>query len=313
MPAAALAQELPTVTVAPTASPVEELVVFPEMWSSITVEGESRYTATSAYTLRIVNDAVDEDSETFEIQLQHVPGVSGLSFGVGTTVATILDDDTRGVEVSPVDVTVTEGDSAGASYEVVLTSWPTDDVSVSVTAPSNSDLSVDESSLFFFADEWNEAQTVTVTAAHDTGTVGDESVTITHDAEGGDYGSLVVDGVAVTIEDDDALVSVTADALTVAEGGNATFTVSLARGARSRAEVVVSYSVRGTAASGDEYAAPSGSLTIPQGSTSGDDHDRDRVGRHPGPRRDRGRDPDGRDNRCWLRGSQQHLSYDDDF
>ena len=150
----------------------------------------------------------------------------------------------------------------------MLTSWPTDDVSVTVTTPANSDLSVDESELFFFEDEWNVAQTVTVTAAHDTGSPADESVAITHDADGGDYTSLAVQSVAVTIEDDDVLASVTADAPAVAEGGDATFSVLVERGAVSDGDVALTYSVTGSATPGEDYTAPSGSLTLLSGETT---------------------------------------------
>ena len=64
------------------------------------------------------------------------------------------------------------------------------------------------------------------------------------------------------------MAAVTAGASTVSEGSAASFEVALT-GARSTADVVVTYTVTGTATSGTDYTAPSGSLTIAAGESSG--------------------------------------------
>ena len=84
------------------------------------------------------------------------------------------------------------------------------------------------------------------------------------------------DGVSVakasatgTITDNDTLTAaVTADNPTVTEDQSATFTVTLTE-ATSTAEVVVDYSLVGTATEGDDYTAPSGKLTIGASDASG--------------------------------------------
>ena len=64
-----------------------------------------------------------------------------------------------------------------------------------------------------------------------------------------------------TITDNDTLTAaVTADAAAVTEDQSATFTVALT-GGTSTADVVVDYSLVGTATA-DDYTAPSGKLTI---------------------------------------------------
>ena len=74
---------------------------------------------------------------------------------------------------------------------------------------------------------------------------------------------------AITILDDDALsVSVSADAGTVVEGGDATFTVEVT-GGESTAPVEVGYEVTGTATPGVDYSAASGTLTLGAGESSG--------------------------------------------
>ena len=62
--------------------------------------------------------------------------------------------------------------------------------------------------------------------------------------------------------------AVTADASTVPEGSAASFEVALT-GATSTADVMVAYTVTGTATPDTDYTAPSGSLTITAGASSG--------------------------------------------
>ena len=74
--------------------------------------------------------------------------------------------------------------------------------------------------------------------------------------------------VKVTIEDNDELSASVSVPEAVAEGEVAPFTVTL-RGGESTAPVVVSYTVSGTAKAPGDYTAPSGSLTIQSGESSG--------------------------------------------
>ena len=85
---------------------------------------------------------------------------------------TITDDDTRGVTVTPEELTVNEG--ASKTYDVVLTSRPTAAVTVTVTAPTNSDVTVDRTELVFQPGRWNTVQEVEVEAKQDN-TADDES------------------------------------------------------------------------------------------------------------------------------------------
>ena len=71
------------------------------------------------------------------------------------------------------------------------------------------------------------------------------------------------------IRDNDRLsAAIYADAESVAEGQDASFTVALS-GAVSTAPVSVLYNTGGSATSGVDYTAPSGTLTIPAGKHSG--------------------------------------------
>ena len=80
-------------------------------------------------------------------------------------------------------------------------------------------------------DNWDVAQTVTVTAAEDDDGVTDAGVTLTHTISGGGYGSTTVPDLEVSItENDSAGLVISKDNLTVGEGDAAgtSYTVALA-------------------------------------------------------------------------------------
>ena len=89
-------------------------------------------------------------------------------------------------------------------------------------------------------------------------------------------------GVEITIRDDDVMqADVAAVYGNVTEGEDATFRVTLTPSVSTEA-VEVTYTVVGTAGTAD-YVAPSGTLTIPEGESSGTVTISHRGGRHNGP------------------------------
>ena len=127
--------------------------------------------------------------------------------------------------VRPTALTVAEGGSG--EYTMVLTRSPTGPVTVEVTVSGSPDVTALPVSLTFTASDWNAAQTVTVSAAHDGDAV-DDTATVSHTVSGGGYGSVTASSVEVTITDDDERgVVVSPTALTMAEGGSGEYTVVL--------------------------------------------------------------------------------------
>jgi uncharacterized repeat protein (TIGR02543 family) len=100
---------------------------------------------------------------------------------------------------------VAEG-GAGDTYTVALVTQPSADVTVSVT-PDNQ-VSVAPANLTFTAENWSEAQTVTVIALDDTVQEGTHAGAVTHTAASADasYNGIAVPGVAVTVTDNDLAV-----------------------------------------------------------------------------------------------------------
>ena len=80
--------------------------------------------------------------------------------------------------------------------------------------------------------------------------------------------------VRVTIEDDNELVASVTAPESLAEGETARFTVTLG-GGTSTADVVVTYSVGGTATKDKDYNDPGDRLVIPAGQSFGNDPDSD--------------------------------------
>ena len=124
---------------------------------------------------------------------------------------TITDDDERGVRVTPTELTLYRGHTAGR-YAVVLTSEPTAAVTVQVAVTGAA--SADPERLTFGAEDWASAQTVTVTASADA--VAGDTATIAHTVSGGDYAGESAPAVAVTIAESTPLEL---DSLTVTGGG----------------------------------------------------------------------------------------------
>ena len=109
-----------------------------------------------------------------------------------------------GVTVSESALTVTEEDSTGDSYTVVLDSQPSANVVITVAGHAGTDVTPTPVSLTFTTGNWQTAQTVTVTAGDDADTA-DETVSLSHSAASsdGDYGGITIAGVTVTVEDND--------------------------------------------------------------------------------------------------------------
>ena len=136
-----------------------------------------------------------------------------------------VDNDTRGITISPSPVSITEGSSLDVT--VVLGTQPTDNVTVDITEnDTTDDISLSTTSLTFGDTTWNTEQTVTITATDDSLDEIDESYTITFNASGGDYGPVNVDLTATVVDDDTAGLTFTdEDALPISsiaatEGGS---------------------------------------------------------------------------------------------
>ena len=215
-----------------------------------------------SFTFRAVADDIDDDGESVRLGFGTMP--DGVTAGTTATVS-ITDDDTAGVRVSETALTIDEGGSG--TYTVVLDTEPTADVTVAIAGHASTDISLSgdtltNNALTFTSDNWDTAQTVTVTAAADDDAASDAAVTLTHTVTGtGEYAGVTAGSVTVTIVEKDASVLSVGDAEAAEDGGNVVFTVSIS--AAGGGEVTVAYATSGdTATAGEDYTETTGTLTF---------------------------------------------------
>ena len=151
-------------------------------------------------TLLVATDDDERDEADGAVTATIMDGPHQIGDAASATVL-VTDNDVRGVTVAPTALTVREGESVG--YTVKLNTEPTAGVTVAVQVPAGAEVSVDKTALTFTAENWNQAQTVTVTAAQDADAVADNPVTIRHAVSGGDYGAIAAASVVATIIEDD--------------------------------------------------------------------------------------------------------------
>ena len=184
-------------------------------------------------TVRAVED---DDGGNETLNLTHAAN-GGDYNGVSATLgAKVADDDPLGLVFAATDLTTNGLDEGGsATYTVKLATQPTIAVAVAISS-DDADVTVDDtdgvtpgvqSSLAFDATTWNTAQTVTIRAGEDDDGA-DETVTLTHDPSGADYGSVSNATVRFTLNDDDPRgLTLSASTLSVPENDSATYTVKL--------------------------------------------------------------------------------------
>ena len=135
-----------------------------------------------------------------------------------SSVFQVGERDPAGVTVSKTALTVTEQDTTGDTYTVVLISEPTANVIITVAGHSLTDVTPNPTTLTFTTGNWNTPQLVTVTAGNDTDTISD-SVTLTHSAASSDsdYSGISIATVGVTVNDNDSVNSAPVFADTTAD------------------------------------------------------------------------------------------------
>lgn len=175
----------------------------------------------------IIDDLIDEDDEQIVVTLGTPINASLGSPSV--YVFTIVDDDTAGVTLSQARFDLAEGQSA--SYTLTLESEPISPVTVSLRPDQQ--LRASPAALVFTPENWNRAQTVTVTAFDDdVDEASPHEGRLIHEVSSVDanYNNLAVSDIVVAITDNDtAGVRVMSDTppLRLQEGANLSYRVVL--------------------------------------------------------------------------------------
>ena len=263
-----------TVKLSHTPSAAVTVTITGHAGTDLTLSGEELTFTTSdwgtAQTVT-VKAAHDENGVSESIKLTHTASGGGYSTAADLTV-TVTDDDTAAIVLSPTSLTVTEGDTNGASYTVKLTTEPSATVTVTIGGHSGTDLTLsgdtlNSNQLTFTTSNWGTAQTVTVKAGDDDN-ASNESHSLTHTAAGGGYAS-VSKSLPVTVTDDapdTVTVSFGAAAYTVVEGSSRTVTVSL--GADPERTVIIPIETNNDGGASDsDYSGVPENVTFASGET----------------------------------------------
>ena len=233
--------------------------------------GQGRSTGTITIATR--RDSDPEPDETLVVTLTSATSAGEVTVDPAPEVTSFTDH----VTVSAANVTTIEGDAAIVTVKLsdpvaspVAVSFRTEGGSGTGGAVEGTDYTASSGRLTFSANAAGE-RTITIDTTDDTLNEAAESFTITLALVSPPDGvRLATSRVQGTITDNDPLeAAVAVLTRSVAEGESAAFEVTLSGGATSTADVVVRFSVTGTATEGDDYTDPGHSLTIPAGAASG--------------------------------------------
>lgn len=205
----------------------------------------------------VVVTGVDDGAIDGDVMYSVVTG-SGISLdatygglAVDDVSVTNTDDDVGGVTVSPTSGLTTTEAGGTASFTIVLTAQPVDDVTIPLSSSDPLEGNVGVASVTFTNANWNVPQTVIVTGEDDfiqDGNVAYSIVTGETTSASAGYTGLPVDDVSLTNNDNDMAgitVSPTSGLATTEAGTMASFTVVLA--SQPTANVTVSLSSSNTA------------------------------------------------------------------
>ena len=204
------------------ASPLERTLTFTT----------STWATAQTVTARALDD-LDGGDETTAIAHAALGGdYGGVSAELSVAVA---DDDPRRVVLVATSTLAGLDENDSGTYTVALSTRPTGPVTVAISGSDASAATVDaddavgglQSTVTFTASTWNTARTVTVSALDDDDGF-DETITLTHDPSGADYGSAPNATFAFTLDDDDPRgVVLSTSTLSVQENRSATYTAKL--------------------------------------------------------------------------------------
>ena len=221
---------------------------------------------TATINIPVLNDLIVEGPETVVVTLTAV--TSGLATLGGTLIATntIADNDTGTITVVNTDSAATEAAGNTGAFTVALGLQPS--VTVTVTIGASAQCAYAPTTLTFTTANWNVAQTVTVTPNDDAIVEGPHTCSpASVSAAGGAYAGVTATPPVTNITDNDTATVSIANTTNASEpAANGVMTVT--QTAISATDTVLSYTIGGTAASGTDYTALSGTVTILAGATT---------------------------------------------
>jgi hypothetical protein len=232
-----------TFTVVLNSEPTENVTI--DLSSSDLTEGEvgpaslvftaMNWNAPQTVTVMGVDDAVQDGNQVYSINTSEAisADINYNGLNVDDVSVSNTDNDSAGFTITPLSGLTTTEAGGSDSFDIVLNSEPTFDVSISLASSDSSEGTVVSGSLVFTAMNWNAPQTVTVTGVDDAVQDGNQVYSILLGAavsSDANYAGLDPDDVSVSNTDNDSAgISVTplSGLVTTEALGTATFSVVL--------------------------------------------------------------------------------------
>jgi hypothetical protein len=154
-----------------------------------------------------VDDDVADGHQSYAVDIGPATSLDGNYSGMlGPSVGVLnLDDETRGINVSPTAGLITTEGGLADTFDVVLNSQPTADVIITLSG-DDTEGSLSDTMLTFTPSNWDMAQTVTVTGVEDTVADGNQQYLVVGDPSGSadsGYAGLTPFSVEITNLDND--------------------------------------------------------------------------------------------------------------
>ncbi len=225
---------------------------------------------TATITYPVVNDATVEGDETLIVTMSSIAsGLATLGAPVAAT-ATLFDNDSPTVTIANTINGTETGPTSGTmtlTLSAVRPTIVTVAYTVTGTATSGADFTTLSGTINIPAGALTA--TLTIPVINDTNVENSETVVVTLTSVTSGAATIGATVVATnTITDNDSATVTIANTTNGAEAGPANGVITITQSAVSAANTVLAYTVSGTATSGTDYTALSGTVTILAGSTT---------------------------------------------
>ena len=147
-------------------------------------------------TVTGVDDAVADGNQTYTIIIHPAVSTDTNYNGIDPDDLSLqnIDNDQAGVNVFPVSGLITTEAGGTATFQMLLNTAPTADVTVNFVSSNTSEGTVSPASHVFNAGNWNSPVTVTLTGVDDDIEDGDQPYQVTNNPSAdGDYNNLAID------------------------------------------------------------------------------------------------------------------------
>ncbi len=234
---------------------------------------DTRYRQTVSFDVVLKKDELNEDTETFLLNLTKGEGDEAAVFDLSEIEVSITDNDDPSVTVSFGASSYTVAEGGTETVTVTLSADPERTVVIPLVpanqgTTTNADYSLSASSVTF--DSGETSKTITVSATDDSADDDRESVKLSFGSlpAGVTRGSPAETSVNITDNDDPSVtVSFGASSYTVAEGASETVTVTLSADPERTVVIPLVPANQGTTSNGD-YTLSATSVTFDSGETS---------------------------------------------